>query len=734
MIRRGIATGWAMLAILIIVMPISDVDATDSGVSLLNYSESRGCEPYDRGFARPYVTRTGPLTASDQIRGPWGDMFGRSYYQVRDSLVNWQLPGSNKVLRVHQRMLPALEQAGANLNQHLAQGKSYYVYSGVAWVWRTVGGTLQPSEHAIGTAFDINPQSNPYSRDNYLRTDIPAWFVDSFVDAGFCWGGNWVDVKDAMHFSWSGPIATENYGPRPVPYPPVTSSANYAGTVVEHTSRLTSVADASIVVGDITGEGAPDIIKVAASGRLEATGAIGDYSQIAERGTVPSSDWPTLIGDLDLDGKPDAWVPWNNGGALSIDVYSHASDYEGVTSLTTIIPSDTDTLMLGYYDDDFIPDIYALVGGAFRVYGSKSNFQTTTATIAMPSGADASWHFATGDHDFDGRADVYAVANGAAPALRGTTASGSGFSATIGRPVDPASTVDLGDYDGDGREDVFILSGGTLRIVLGGNSSGAPDAWFQRTSSIVPDAGPECTGEHCDTIGYVDEGGIWAIAEEPSTSTDTLEFYYGNPADVPFMGDWDCDGIDTPGLYRQSDGFVYLRNSNTQGVADLQFYFGNPSDVPLIGDFNGDGCDTVSLFRPSQQRMYVINALGKDGAGLGEADFYFQFGNGTDRPFTGDFDGDGMDEIGLFRPSNTTIYLKWELAGGAADHSFVYGSSDDIPIAGDWNGDGTDTVALYRDSNGIWYVRLSHAGGSADHAIHFHDHGGATLPVAGFAG
>ena len=116
MIRRGIATGWAMLAILIIVMPISDVDATDSGVSLLNYSESRGCEPYDRGFARPYVTRAGPLTASDQIRGPWGDMFGRSYYQVRDSLVNWQLPGSNKVLRVHQRMLPALERAGGDLD------------------------------------------------------------------------------------------------------------------------------------------------------------------------------------------------------------------------------------------------------------------------------------------------------------------------------------------------------------------------------------------------------------------------------------------------------------------------------------------------------------------------------------------------------------------------------------------------------------------------------------------
>jgi hypothetical protein len=66
------------------------------------------------------------------------------------------------------------------------------------------------------------------------------------------------------------------------------------------------------------------------------------------------------------------------------------------------------------------------------------------------------------------------------------------------------------------------------------------------------------------------------------------------------MGDWNCDGVQTPGLYRQSDGFVYLRNSNTQGVADITFFFGNPGDVPIAGDFNGNGCDTVSIYRPSE--------------------------------------------------------------------------------------------------------------------------------------
>ena len=77
-----------------------------------------------------------------------------------------------------------------------------------------------------------------------------------------------------------------------------------------------------------------------------------------------------------------------------------------------------------------------------------------------------------------------------------------------------------------------------------------------------------------------------------------------------------CDGIDTPGLLRISDAFAYLRNSNTQGIADVRFFFGNPADIPLGGDFDGDGCDSLSLYRPSEQRFYIINQLGaNDGGG-----------------------------------------------------------------------------------------------------------------------
>ncbi|MGI9586154.1 MAG: Ig-like domain-containing protein, partial [Acidimicrobiia bacterium] len=87
------------------------------------------------------------------------------------------------------------------------------------------------------------------------------------------------------------------------------------------------------------------------------------------------------------------------------------------------------------------------------------------------------------------------------------------------------------------------------------------------------------------STGLVDPiSGLWYLYD--SSGALETSFYFGNPGDYPFMGDWDGDGVETPGLYRQSDGYVYLRNSNTQGEADIRFFFGNPGDVPIAGDFN----------------------------------------------------------------------------------------------------------------------------------------------------
>ena len=233
-------------------------------------------------------------------------------------------------------------------------------------------------------------------------------------------------------------------------------------------------------------------------------------------------------------------------------------------------------------------------------------------------------------------------------------------------------------------------------------------------------------------FGVVDtSSGVWYLRDPGSG--DTTSFFYGNPGDFPMLGDWDCDGVDTPGLYRQSDGYVYLRNANTQGVADVRFFFGDPGDVPLAGDFDGDGCDTVSIYRPSESRVFVINELGSDDGGLGAADFSYLFGNPGDKPFVGDFDGDGVDTVGLHRESTGLVYFRNTHTQGIADAQFIYGDPGDKIMAGKWtSGHVSDTVGIFRPSQGMAYLKYVNTQGNADEE---HLYGNRNmLPVAGHLG
>ena len=230
-----------------------------------------------------------------------------------------------------------------------------------------------------------------------------------------------------------------------------------------------------------------------------------------------------------------------------------------------------------------------------------------------------------------------------------------------------------------------------------------------------------------DTVGLVDPAtGAWTLQGE---NTNTRTIVFGNPGDVPFMGDWNCDGVDTPGLYRRSDGFVYLRNSNTTGVANITFFFGNPGDLPVAGDFDGDDCDTISIYRPSQARFFIIDELGTNGGGLGAADFSFEYGNPGDIPVAGDWDGNNTDTPGLRRPSDGFVYLRNSNDTGFADISYFYGDPGDLPVAGDWDDDGDDTFGLLRPATGTFFLKNTNTTGVADASFALGGPGG--LPVSG---
>jgi hypothetical protein len=216
---------------------------------------------------------------------------------------------------------------------------------------------------------------------------------------------------------------------------------------------------------------------------------------------------------------------------------------------------------------------------------------------------------------------------------------------------------------------------------------------------------PLCQGvEGPHSLGLVDPTtGLWHLVD---CNTATMNsFYYGDPGDLPIMGDWDGDGIDTPGIYRQSDGHIYLRNSNNQGYASTSYFLGDPGDIPLAGDFDGDGLDTVSIYRPSTQTFHILNTTGENGRGLGAAEFTFTFGDLGDQPNVGDWDGDGVDEVGVHRSSTRHFYWRDTLTTGIATGSYSFGFHGDLFIAGDWGStDGRETPAGYTPSHTRFYL------------------------------
>ena len=62
-----------------------------------------------------------------------------------------------------------------------------------------------------------------------------------------------------------------------------------------------------------------------------------------------------------------------------------------------------------------------------------------------------------------------------------------------------------------------------------------------------------------------------------------------------------------------------------------------------------------------------------------------------------DFDGDGKDDIGVFRPNDRTWYLNRSTSGFSAT---PFGLPQDIPVAADYDGDGKADIAIFRD--GVW--------------------------------
>ena len=191
--------------------------------------------------------------------------------------------------------------------------------------------------------------------------------------------------------------------------------------------------------------------------------------------------------------------------------------------------------------------------------------------------------------------------------------------------------------------------------------------------------------------------GVW-YADTNGDHIANVYFGYGNPGDIPLIGNFGSDDIAVVRTPTEGGDLVWYVDKSGRGVGPyVIFGYGIAGDIPLVGDCDRDGIGDIAVVRNTCYGS-LIWIVDKSRIGTGPYNT-FGYGIAGDTPLVGDFDRDGTDDIAVVRGNAWHV----DTTGNhIADLVFCYGLPGDTPLVGDFNHDGTDDIAAVRGN--VWYV------------------------------
>ena len=237
---------------------------------------------------------------------------------------------------------------------------------------------------------------------------------------------------------------------------------------------------------------------------------------------------------------------------------------------------------------------------------------------------------------------------------------------------------------------IGIESNGTYYLSLANTSKYADYSVDFSAHPGQPIAG-DWTGQGFDTIGSYDlKSGVFTLctantAADCAKPANLIQFDYGSPNNVPVSGHWTLNAAhDGIGTFDTQNGLFFLRDALSTGNPDHTLIYGIAGDQAMVGDWQGQGIDTPGLFRSSSATFMLSDQIAN---GQITTDHTISFGV-TSYPYIALagrwLASEKHSGVGLYDSATGTFVLNPDLSGTSRLIQFPFGAGHSAPLVGHW--------------------------------------------------
>ncbi len=244
-----------------------------------------------------------------------------------------------------------------------------------------------------------------------------------------------------------------------------------------------------------------------------------------------------------------------------------------------------------------------------------------------------------------------------------------------------------------------------------------------------PRRGPQLTFDNTTWSGSANGGGYTARPAGASASSAKPPTWHlsiinggqprGDGVETRSEGSIWLTAAESGRLYENVTGGQWLLpvSYGAESTAAVTLHFGFANAIPVTGDFNGDGFDEIGVYVEGEW-FIDLNGNGR----WDDGDLWARLGTSRDLPVTGDWDGDGKWDIGIYgREWGDDRRALEEEAGLPDSDNDTHGPTKNIPPTKDH---ATNRARLLRDAKAR-HIRAD----VVDHVFRYGDKD--HLPVAG---